>query len=56
MDKYIVCRAANKIFQGGQNSPGMAKPRYPRPTNGAILATKKMLNLSRAAKFMVSDN
>ena len=54
MDKYIVYRALTKTYKGGQNSPRMVKPRCPRPTNGAILATKKMLNLSRAAKFMVS--
>ena len=27
MDKDIVCRAADVIFQRGQNSPQVAKPR-----------------------------
>ena len=56
MDKYIVCRAADMIFHGGQNSPEMAKPRCPNPRNEAILAIKKLSNLSKAAMLMVSDN
>ena len=57
MDKHMGYRPVDRIDQGGQNSPKMAKPKCPITTNRAILATKKTLNLTRATKLiMVSDN
>ena len=48
MDKYIVCRAVDMIFQGGQNSPQMAKPRCPKPTNGGYFGHQENVRLQQS--------